>query len=145
MKSSRGYVLVLIQVITGIFLILTTRWNTLSVWSILAVAISVILLTWSVIAIRTGNFNIHPTPVINGQLTTRGPYRLIRHPMYSSVLLASVTLIAEQFSLLRLGCGIILLADLLIKLKYEEKLLLLQYPDYESYCRLTKRLIPFII
>jgi protein-S-isoprenylcysteine O-methyltransferase Ste14 len=145
MKSRKGYILVLVQVISGGFLVITTCWSYISQWAILLVAFSVFLMIWSVIAIRIDNFNIVPAPVTNGELTTHGPYRLIRHPMYSSVLLVSITLISDQFSLERLLCGFVIAVDLWIKLKYEEKLLLQKYPDYRSYCKVTKHLIPFII
>ena len=50
------------------------------------------LAAWALIHNRPGNFNIRPAPKTCGTLVTTGPYRLIRHPMYTSVLLGAAAL-----------------------------------------------------
>ena len=57
----------------------------------LAIA-SLALAGWTFLHTRPGNFNIRPTPKVGGSLVTTGPYRHIRHPMYSAVLLAAAAL-----------------------------------------------------
>lgn len=44
---------------------------------------SVALATWTMAHNRLGNFNIRPAPKAHGLLVTTGPYRWIRHPMYT--------------------------------------------------------------
>lgn len=51
--------------------------------------VSAMLALWALAANRPGNFNIRPTPRHGGVLITSGPYRWIRHPVYTSVLLAA--------------------------------------------------------
>ena len=41
---------------------------------------------WALSCNRPGNFNIRPTPRAGGQLVQQGPYRWIRHPMYTAVM-----------------------------------------------------------
>src|SRR5659263_263910 len=53
---------------------------------------SVVLAAWTLVYNRPGNFNIRPTPKVHGVLVTTGPYRWIRHPMYTSVLLGGAAL-----------------------------------------------------
>ena len=53
------------------------------------VAASVTLAAWTLIHNRPGNFNIRPAPKPQGVLVTSGPYRWIRHPMYTSVVLGA--------------------------------------------------------
>ena len=43
---------------------------------------------WAISASRPGNFNIRPEPEEGGRLVTAGPYRWIRHPLYSGTLLS---------------------------------------------------------
>jgi protein-S-isoprenylcysteine O-methyltransferase Ste14 len=42
---------------------------------------------WSVFAMKIRNFNISPEVKTGGKMTSRGPYKIIRHPMYLSILL----------------------------------------------------------
>jgi len=53
-------------------------------WS--AAAANALLGLWALSCNRPGNFNIRPTPRAGGQLVQQGPYRWIRHPMYSAVM-----------------------------------------------------------
>jgi protein-S-isoprenylcysteine O-methyltransferase Ste14 len=99
---------------------------------------------YAIMVMKFGNFNVLPRPVINSQLVIRGPYRFIRHPMYTSVLLIATALIAGDFSLIKAGIGLLLALCLTIKLEYEETLLLKRFPEYAAYRKHTKRLIPFL-
>jgi len=79
-----------------------------------------------------------------GKLIVSGPFRWVRHPMYTSLLLVTLEwVLGNPFTyriILRLG----LLMTLVIKLGYEERLLLERFPEYEGYRRQIKRLIPFV-
>jgi protein-S-isoprenylcysteine O-methyltransferase Ste14 len=85
-----------------------------------------------------------PDVAANARLVTNGPYRFVRHPMYSAVLVMAAALVADNFSTPRLIAWLVLLADLVAKLKYEERLLAQRFPDYRDYQRRTKRLVPFL-
>jgi len=91
--------------------------------------------------------NLRTTPLVppEATLVTGGPYRFIRHPMYSALLLIVWALIAEDFSLVRLATGLILTLNMAIKMLFEERLLQRHFPQYHSYMETTKRLIPFVI
>ena len=99
---------------------------------------------WAIFTIGVGNFNVTPDPLQSSRLVTRGPYRLIRHPMYLALLLATLPLLAAEFSLLRAAFWLALLVDLLVKLNYEEGLLTAQLKGYGEYKQKSYRLIPFI-
>ena len=93
---------------------------------------------------KLGYFHVLPHPVKKSEMVLHGPYRYIRHPMYTSVLLTALALLAGDYSLTRLIICLLLAADLIVKLEYEEKLLVIRFPSYADYCRKTKRLIPFL-
>lgn len=99
---------------------------------------------WAIWVMRIGNFNITPTPVENGELRKSGPYYLIRHPMYTSIILFTLPELINSYSLWRLFVVLILYFTLIFKIQFEEKNLIQQYPNYKDYKRETKRIIPFI-
>jgi protein-S-isoprenylcysteine O-methyltransferase Ste14 len=99
---------------------------------------------WAIVAMRFFNFNITPDVKIDGYLVERGPYAFIRHPMYTSLLVICLALVANSFSWPRLAIFALLAVDLVIKLRYEEGLLASHYTQYSDYMTHTKRLIPFV-
>lgn len=99
---------------------------------------------WAVATMRPGNMNITPDVKDGAQLVRRGPYRWVRHPMYLGLLLATLPLVVTAFSSWRLAFWLILLVDLLVKLHYEEGLLVQKFPLYAKYQTESKRLIPYL-
>jgi protein-S-isoprenylcysteine O-methyltransferase Ste14 len=93
---------------------------------------------------RPGNFNITPLPKNGGELITTGIYSVIRHPMYLAQLLVVGALIVDYYSLPRLLAVLILFVDLLLKLRFEEQQLLMQFNEYEEYTRKSWKLVPYI-
>lgn len=79
------------------------------------------------------------------RLIRTGPYRLVRHPVYTGLLLAvigSAMAVGTWDALF--GVAIILLA-LLLKLRREETLLTTQFgEEYRAFKRETPALVPFI-
>lgn len=78
-------------------------------------------------------------------LSTSGPYRYVRHPVYSGCLLsmfASALIVGQVFSFIWV---IICVYGLSLKSQQEEELLTEQFPDeYPAYKEKVKMLIPYI-
>ncbi len=111
----------------------------------LAMEVAAVLLgVWALLAVRLSNVNVTPDPRPDAQLVRSGPYRWIRHPMYAALLLGTLALVLETATSLRWGLWLALLADLLVKVRYEEHLLMAYFADYRSYMAGSKRLIPLI-
>ena len=136
--------LVIFQIICFALILLTgnlvPRSFPLQVVFVLAISLGV----WALWTINFKNFRLTPNFPKNSRLVAKGPYKLIRHPMYSCLLLATLMIVLDDLSILRIAIWIILFIDLYIKLVYEEKLIIDRNTDYLIYKRGTKRLIPFI-
>ncbi len=112
---------------------------------LLVIEIAAVLLgVWAIIVMGWRNVNVSPLIRRDARLVTTGPYAVIRHPMYSAVLLTLWALIIDRHSLFRLTVGLILTVDLLVKIRYEERLLKNHFPEYAAYMKTTERLIPFV-
>jgi protein-S-isoprenylcysteine O-methyltransferase Ste14 len=99
---------------------------------------------WAIVTQGIGNFNVRPDPVAEGRLVTTGPYRMVRHPMYAALLMAVLPVVIQIPSVLRLAVVVVLIADILVKISYEERLLKLMYAGYAAYCARSWKLIPLI-
>lgn len=86
-----------------------------------------------------------PDPKPGGALVDRGPFRLVRHPIYGGVLLGSIstTVLSGGWWPLLPSAALALL--LKVKAGLEERALMLAYPEFGEYCtRVRFRFLPFV-
>jgi protein-S-isoprenylcysteine O-methyltransferase Ste14 len=93
------------------------------------------------------NWSANPTIKEGHELITRGPYRFVRHPIYTGILLAMVGSPVVADGRLRSVLFFAFVAiGLHFKSKVEEGLMMQTFPNsYPEYCRRTKAIIPFIL
>jgi protein-S-isoprenylcysteine O-methyltransferase Ste14 len=118
---------------------LTTEW--------LGTALCALGVAFAIWARRTlgRNWSGNPTLKEGHELIQGGPYRLVRHPIYTGILTALLgTLLGygSYAELLPVGYALVALH---FKMKIEEGLMLRQFPEsYPAYMRRTKKLIPLV-
>ena len=101
------------------------------------------LMFWARMTFGRRSFHLTAKPTEGGLVTT-GPYKYIRHPIYSAVLLFAWSGLLANFSLMSLCFDLVLLAGTFARIFCEEQLVRTQYPEYNEYAERTKRLIPFL-
>jgi len=90
------------------------------------------------------NWGTPMTQKLQPELVTSGPYRLVRHPIYSGILTAGI---GTAVSLSWYFLAIFALAGIyfIYSATVEERFLTAQFPDaYPAYERSTKMLVPFV-
>lgn len=97
---------------------------------------------WTLAFNRPGNFNIRPEPKASGRLVTGGPYRYMRNPMYSAVLLFAAAEVVAYADGWKIACWFALALVLLVKSRLEEQGLHARFPGYAVYAKRVRRFIP---
>ena len=96
--------------------------------------------------ILAGNWSGDVTFKQGHELIRAGPYRFVRHPIYTGILTMCLGTAVE---IGRLRCWVALPLMFLafwVKLKQEERLLLRHFPDaYPAYRKQVKALVPFVL
>lgn len=99
------------------------------------------LMIWARITFGRRSFHLAANPTEGGLVTT-GPYRFIRHPIYTGMcLFASAGAAAHLAWSTATLCGLIW-AGALLRIFCEERLLATRYPDYQQYAARTSRMLP---
>ena len=103
----------------------------------------VALMVWARVTFGRRSFHAAANPTAGGLVTT-GPYRIIRHPIYTAACLFGWGPIVLHLSLRSVALGILLLLGALVRMICEEQLVKQKYPEYVEYAKVTKRMIPFL-
>src|ERR1017187_3897576 len=114
-------------------------------WSLPALALlgcAAGLGVWGPAPKRAGNFNIRPEPKASGRLVTGGPYRFMRNPMYSALLLFAAAEVVAYGDMWKIACWFALALVLLAKAMLEERGLRAHFPGYTEYAKRVRRFIP---
>jgi len=106
-------------------------------------AIAVLLFISARLTFGWRSFHTAANPT-SGGLVTRGPYRWLRHPIYSAVLYFVWAGIAAHPSLTGILVALLASALLGVRMLGEEHLLREMYPEYTEYARHTARVLTFI-
>lgn len=119
---------------------LITAWAaTLCCLSGLALAI------WARVTL-SGNWSAGVTVKADHALVTSGPYRFVRHPIYSALTLMCLGMFLILPTISSLIGFLLIIASCWIKLRQEEALMLAEFPAaYPAYAAETARLVPFIV
>jgi protein-S-isoprenylcysteine O-methyltransferase Ste14 len=104
-----------------------------------------LLMAWALIKLGSNYQLGGSTPRSDDVMVMNGPYRLVRHPMYTAALNIALGLacLTQSWAFLGVVCLYLVLILLLIPLE-EEGLQQAYIKQYISFQRRTKRLIPFV-
>jgi protein-S-isoprenylcysteine O-methyltransferase Ste14 len=107
---------------------------------LIAVGAGVAVWAWLTMGLR--RIRIMPQPAETAELTTRGPYRWVRHPMYSGLIAALLGVVILQPTVGRAMLWLAVVLVLGAKAQIEERLLLNRFPNYSAYRQKSWRFFP---
>jgi len=105
--------------------------------------LAVTLMLWARLTFGRRSFHAAANPT-EGGLVTSGPYRYIRHPIYTAVVLFSLAGVLAHLSLPAAGFELAVFLGALTRMLLEERLLRAAYPEYADYAARTKRMLPWV-
>ena len=110
---------------------------------VVAQVAAVALIVWARLTFGHRSFHAAANPTAGGLVTT-GPYRFIRHPIYTGACLLGWAGIMAHLSLINVLLGAVLLVGAIGRMLCEERLVIAAYPEYGEYARVTKRMVPYV-
>ena len=97
----------------------------------------------AIAALRLGRgLTALPLPNEHAVLRTSGPYRFVRHPIYTGLIIFAVADVIGSASLWRAGAALLLVVLLNQKAKWEETRLIARFAEYRKYAAATGRFFP---
>lgn len=103
------------------------------------------LAVWGTLTLALGNsLSVLPHPKQGSRFVESGPYRFVRNPIYSGLILGSFGLALILHSWHSLVYALALLALFDLKTRREERWLLERYTAYADYQRRVRKLVPWV-
>jgi len=153
--GNRGEGYVFVQIVLFIIILLLPiegpeleRWP--APWAIVGSIVGIVLALAGIAisvagVLRLGsNLTVVPHPKEDATFVEGGAYGIVRHPIYSGIVLASIGwgFITNNVLVLLMAVTLLLFFD--IKTRREEKWLCAKFTEYPSYQERVKKLIPYI-
>ena len=104
---------------------------------------AIVLLVWARVTFGRRSFHATAAPTEGGVVMT-GPYRWIRHPIYTAFSLFSLACWVGHPSWFSFSMAGVVIAGGVTRMFAEEALLKVRYPEYAQYARKTKRMVPHV-
>lgn len=136
--------LVAAQMIVFIALLASARWPSEQIFAGSVIVAGGALGLWALLSMRRSRLRALPEVHPQARLITTGPYRWIRHPMYTALVSIGLGAWLTHPTLVRFFLLLALSGVLALKIRREEACLRRAFPEYENYAARTARLCPGI-
>jgi protein-S-isoprenylcysteine O-methyltransferase Ste14 len=102
-----------------------------------------LLFLWARLTFGWRSYHVAANPTAGG-LVTSGPYRYIRHPIYTAACVFSLAGAVAHWSWASGLLGGWVVGCALLRIFCEEVLVTARYPEYRQYAATTWRMIPYV-
>ena len=143
-NQTKSNILTIIQYSTLAYFFLFNTWFASNIYLLSLQILGIGIGAWAIVVMAKSKLSITPTPRQGASLIQTGPYKLVRHPMYLSLMLAIPPLVIHNYSLLNILVFALFFVNMILKMLFEESLLLDFFSAYEEYMKKSYRLLPYI-
>jgi len=141
----RPRIFLAVAFITSIYILASGSLLVQSVPVLLTMIFGLLLIVWAILSIKLNKHHEEHHKLPKGYfLVTKGPYEIIRHPIYAGELLLLSGFVQWDPTLLRYIAFVVLFAALLLKMIHEEQVLEEKISGYMPYKKKTHKLIPYL-
>ncbi|HSX09238.1 MAG TPA: isoprenylcysteine carboxylmethyltransferase family protein [Candidatus Saccharimonadales bacterium] len=131
-------------ILSSVFILISGRLFSTTAVDLLVQIFGLLLIIWAAITIKVSREKQHHLSP-GYFFLTRGPYEIIRHPVYAGYLLVMISFVEVEFTFLRLIALAILCATIFLKIVREESIMKEDVQEYKDYMKKTKALIPYLL
>ncbi|HTX17434.1 MAG TPA: isoprenylcysteine carboxylmethyltransferase family protein [Bacteroidota bacterium] len=110
----------------------------------LAICVIGLLFAWWARKTLGTNWSGEVTIKKDHELIERGPYTVVRHPIYTGLIIAFLGTAVAMTRLSGFVGAALMFIGILAKVKEEETLLASQFVSYDNYCRRVRKIIPYL-
>lgn len=141
----KNFLFSVLQILLLLYLLLSGPVFIFTIPFVLTLVLSLLFIFWALLAKRLHKSRV-PSRLPRGiYLVTTGPYEIVRHPIYSGLLLFILNYVPGYFSLLQYLAFLFFAALMLLRIRSDEQRTGAYFKDkYREYKKRTKRLIPYI-
>lgn len=146
-ERATGWAFVAVQAVLLAALIFTPSADHFPTPDWLLLAMNVLFWLGVALAVAAGlhlgrSLTATPVPSDHATLRTTGPYRYVRHPIYTGVVLIVVALAVRSGNIVGALLGVVTIAFFHVKASWEEQRLAERFTDYPAYASRTPRFFP---
>ena len=142
-KDYKATILTFIQYVTLPLMMWKMTWFCSNSYLFAIQFAGLVIAIWALWKMNESKISISPIPREGSILVDTGVYSVIRHPMYTSLLLVFIPMLSENLSSFNISLFILFFVNLILKLEYEETLLLKYFDTYTNYQSKTQKIIPY--
>jgi len=144
-RNTKAVIFNAIGILATVFILVSGPIVTPTVLYILIQVFGLLLIIWALIAIKVSKKHTRHALPEGYFLITKGPYEIVRHPVYAGFLLIMVSIVEIEFTFLRLVALLILCGAILMKILREEHTMTEEVHEYKEYKEKTKAIIPYLL
>ena len=138
----RSYILIAVQLSALGYLIIPELLHQPDSCFLLGFVPSFLLVFWAVVMMKRSHLSVFPDLPGKARLITAGPYRYIRHPMYSSLVILTLPIVIRDHTWDKILAGTMLYIVIYIKIKIEESQLGQRFSGYDRHKKRTGAIFP---